>query len=510
MERKDVQFSAKIQPVEKINNEFLKCKVYVCALGKNRNLSYISRNAADEALYSLYNIPVIGHMYEDDRGGLHMGGHDMEVVKDAEGKYHLKSLTVPFGVVPAQDNVHYEDIREANGNVNSYVVAECILWTGRYPELAEAVYSQNWLFNQSMEINVADYVPLEEDKKYTDILHYTYSALCLLGKSDEPDYNTEPCFPEAHLEIAYNLESNEKFMALMDELRKSLSEVFSSKSEGKEERVKMTNEIRDAILTEFNVNLESLDFEIADDMTEESFREMVSDFNLRQNKANNTHTKDSADDETDSDAFANDESDNSEVATAYTFTYLEKAEVLSKAMPNTETARYWVCDFDDKYAYVEKCSYHEEPGGWDCQKGRFEYSFDESEKVASVTGEFEEMLVCWLTPKEKAAIESMRGEYEALTDYRAQREKADREHALDEAVGQFADLAGNEEFDAIAENKYSYESVEALQNACYIVRGKLGVMPKARRLAAEPSVPIGISHETATLREKLHEAYGRR
>lgn len=58
MKRKSIPFNAKIGFVEKINDEFLKCKVYVCALGKNRNLSYISREAAEEALYSLYNIPV--------------------------------------------------------------------------------------------------------------------------------------------------------------------------------------------------------------------------------------------------------------------------------------------------------------------------------------------------------------------------------------------------------------------------------------------------------------------
>lgn len=504
MERKTIQFNAKVRFVEKINDEFLKCKVFVCALGKNRNFSYISREAAEEALYSLFNIPVVGHLYEDENGGLHMGGHDVAIEKDENGNYLWKSLTVPFGVVPAQDNVHYEDIKEPNGDIKTYIVADCILWAGRYPELADAAYSDDWLFNQSMEINVSDYAPLEEDKNYTDILHYTYSALCLLGKSDDPDFNVEPCFPISHLEVVYGLGGDEKFAALMEEMRKDLSEVFSAKDEGKEGEAKMTNEIRDAILAEFGVTLDELDFEITDDMTEETFRVKVDEYACKKKKK----CEDESQGKNSEDGSASDEGSEPK-EDEYSFTYREKAEALSNAMPNSDTVSYWVCDFDDKYAYVERCSYDRNTHDYTEERGRFEYTYDEAEKTATITGEFEEMIVRWLTKDEDAAINAMRGEYEALVAYKAQRENSDREHALDEVVEQFADLTGNEEFDAIVANKYSYESVEALQNACYIVRGKFGLIPKAHK-PIEPTVPVGAPREPATLRDKFHEAYGKR
>lgn len=511
MERKKIQFSAKIAPVEKINDEFLKCKVYVCALGKNRNLSHISRDAADEAEYSLYNIPVIGHLYEDEDGNLHMGGHDMEIKQDANGNYLWKSVCVPYGVLPTQDTVHYEDIKEPNGEIKTYIVAYCILWIGRFPELAEAAYSEDWLFSQSMEINVNDYAPLEEDKNYTDILHYTYSALCLLGKSDDKEFDTPPCFPESKVSLAYDLVSDGKFAQLMEEMRKDLSEVFSGKDCGKEGEAKMTPEERDAILAEYGVALEGLNFEITEDMSSEEFRAKVATFAVAE-AGGTESTAETSEGQPATEPEPTPETDqpeeNGDQGGEYAFTYREKAEALSKAMPNSNNVWYWVCDFDDKYAYVERTSY-DKSGNCSEERGRFEYAYDEAARTAEIVSDFETMFVRWLTKDEDAAINAMRGQYEELMAYKADREKRDKEHALDAALEPFADLAGNEEFDAIVANKYTYDSVDALQNACYIIRGKFGLVPKATK-ATEPSVPVGAPRVPSTLRERFHEEFGRK
>ena len=140
--RYTVEFNAKVTPVKPLNDEFTLCKCYVMALNKNRNLSFISKDAADAALPTLFNIPVIGHLYVDDEGKYHMGGHDMTIVQNADGQFEFKSICVPYGVVPQQDNIHYEDIQEPNGDIHTYIVSDVILWTGRFPELHEAVYSE--------------------------------------------------------------------------------------------------------------------------------------------------------------------------------------------------------------------------------------------------------------------------------------------------------------------------------------------------------------------------------
>lgn len=491
-----VSFDAKIKPFERINDEFLKCKVYVCALGKNRNLSYISREAADDALFSLYNVPIIGHMYQNtEDGSLHMGSHDMLLEKNDNGELVYRSLCVPYGVVPQQDNVQYEDVVEPDGRVRTYIVAVGILWIGRFPELMDAAYDDDWLFSQSMEINVRDYAPLDEDPNYTNLLKYTYSALCLLGKSDDAEYNVEPCFPEAHVESNYELEqSNLNFAKMMEEFKTALSECFSNNTCGKEEKTNMTNEIRDAILAEYGISLEDLSFEIGDDMTEELFREKVAEF------AQSLQQKDDP---------ANDPIPEDEPKEERVFTYIERMDAIRNALPNDDPDIYYYAeDFDDKYVYVKKCEWGEDT--YSETHGRLMYVYDDSSKTAEVSGTFEEMFILWLTKAEKDQLELLRGQYEELKAYKETRERQDKEAAYDAVIESFKnDLSEYEEFQDVAAKKYSYASVEDLQNACYIIRGKYGSNAKPH-VANNVSVPVGTPKAPKSNRELLHERYGKK
>lgn len=155
------EFGMHLTNFEKLNDSFTRAKCYVLALGKNKNKSYFSREAVDAAYPSLAYIPVVGHLMTSKDGKHYLGGHDYKLNK---GTMNLESLTVPFGVaVPSSSEPVYEAVVEADDTVNTYLVTDIILWTGRYPELAEAMYSDTILFNQSMEIFFGDYAPLEED-----------------------------------------------------------------------------------------------------------------------------------------------------------------------------------------------------------------------------------------------------------------------------------------------------------------------------------------------------------
>ena len=75
-------FQTKITPIKPLNEEFTLAQCRVMALGKNRNFSHFSKEAVDEALPTLANIPVIAHVFADDEGKLRIGGHDMEIVSE--------------------------------------------------------------------------------------------------------------------------------------------------------------------------------------------------------------------------------------------------------------------------------------------------------------------------------------------------------------------------------------------------------------------------------------------
>ena len=268
-----LKFKAKVTPIEKINDEFTLCKCYVQGVGKNRNFSYMSKENIQRCLPTLSYAPVVGHLIDkldedgNPTGEKYMGGHDYYIDDD----WNLKSACVPYGVVKA-DSFDFETVKEYKDEIETeYLTAEVVLWTGRYPELMEAIYSDDFYFNQSMEINVSEFRPYEEDSNYTELTDFTYSALCLLGKADDktsPEH-TEPCFVESKvIPVQYSLE-REEFSKVMGELKNELAFYFNKdNTEGKEDEV-VENEKEEVIETVEEVNEESTE-EVVENTTEET------------------------------------------------------------------------------------------------------------------------------------------------------------------------------------------------------------------------------------------------
>ena len=196
-----------------------------------------------------------------------MGGQDYY----SDDDLNLKSACVPYGVVKA-DSFEFETVKEYEDEIETeYLTAEVILWTGRYPELMEAIYSDDFYFNESIEISVSEYRPYEEDSNYTELTDFTYSALCLLGKADDktsPEH-TEPCFVESKvIPVQYSLE-REEFTKVMGELKNELAFYFNKdKIDGKEDEV-VENEKEEVIETVEEVNEESTE-EVVENTTEET------------------------------------------------------------------------------------------------------------------------------------------------------------------------------------------------------------------------------------------------
>ena len=234
-----LKFKAKVRPIEKLNEEFTLCKCYVQGIGKNRNYSYMSKENVIKNSHTLHYAPVVGHLIQKEDGSLYMGGHDWTIDENC----NFKSICVPYGVV-TMDDFGFEEVDEYGDKVE-YMTANVVLWTGRYPELMEAVYNEDFWFNQSMEISVEQYRPYEEDSNYMELLDWTYSALCMLGKADDKDSpeHTEPCFIESKI-IPYNF-SKAEFADVMSEMKQGLAFYFEKK--GVEEAVE---EIKDIVMEE--------------------------------------------------------------------------------------------------------------------------------------------------------------------------------------------------------------------------------------------------------------------
>ncbi len=245
-----MRFEVKALNVEKINPLFSQCKIRILYPGLNRNNSYMSKEVIEDAIPSIYGIPIVGEFKEEDKN---FGGHGGEI--DFLGdEIRWKITTMPYGFIPREANVYWEDVEEDSGEIREYLAVDgAYLWTGRYPE-AKMLIEQE--FNQSMEIDITKgkYSTFDGHKAY-EINEFLFSALCILGisKESDPDGHVEPCFESASI-VAYHLDEDEfksRFTQMVSELKFSLN-INKNTQGGKE-----VDEILE-MLESYNVSFEDL------------------------------------------------------------------------------------------------------------------------------------------------------------------------------------------------------------------------------------------------------------
>ena len=489
----------KFSSFEKLNENFLKAKCYVLSLGKNANKSHFSKENVDRAYPSLAYAPVIGHLMVDDNGVYHLGGHDYHLdMNDLK----LKSQCVPFGVAVPSESPVYEDVTEENGNVSTYLTCEVIIWIGRYPELADAFYSDSVFTNQSMEIFYSNSAPLKDDPTYTDIIDFSFDALCMLQKSDDDKFNVTPCFPSASIvPITYSIDKNE-FSSLMGELKEELS-LYFSKNNSDEKGGKVNLDEKLEILQKFNKTIEDLDFSIDDMSVEDLSAKMEELFGEKEPKAE---------------------------PIAFSATYKEKRQALQNALDPivvkdaegnyVEETYFYIEDFSDEYVFVEKD--HWTANDYDCKYGRFAYTFDEATRTATISSEFEEMVKVWLTLDEKAKVDEERANYEtkysdlekefsdykaehsfldsefnALKEYKENKEVEERKCAEDALFADYEETIGEtEEFKSLKE-KASEFSLDALKKECLCIVGMYSMTNKTKETNKSDSLKFSLEPEVS-------------
>ena len=240
MKRMQLFFTQRVEPLKKLNDEFTLVRIYAVAPGKNRNYSYMSREDIEAAIPSAYYCPVVGHIrkYTDDDGNVHiyMGSHDIEITENWE----FVDATVPYGVIVENSEEWIE--QDEHGVTLDYLTFQAVLWTGRYPELEKCMYSEDILFNQSVEINIDNYRPLEEDSNYMELLGFSFSGFCLLGKADEDSTNghtdkdvehSEPAFISARVVPFEYDEFKKEFAELKEKIAFCLKDSPSTEVEDK-------------------------------------------------------------------------------------------------------------------------------------------------------------------------------------------------------------------------------------------------------------------------------------
>ena len=195
-------------------DRFIKMRLRVCHDGVNPNGSNFNVDDMNSAKDTLKNIPILANVEFDENGQPQFGSHDMSIEKDKvnEGEYRMVYKEVPIGVIPETNN--YE-VAEYDGK--NYVFVDGYVWRG-YSNYAEDIIERDKNIKLSMEISVNEFT-FNAAKKIYNITDYKYTGITFLnnelGTGMKNAMGTTGTFAEKD-----NI--NEKMLIIMQELNETL------------------------------------------------------------------------------------------------------------------------------------------------------------------------------------------------------------------------------------------------------------------------------------------------
>jgi len=476
-----IVFSSGISSLTERNASFDSGVLRVCYTGRNRNNSFISKETFERCMPSIYNCPIVCRY---DRETDTIGSHDMELVTDKDGGMHIVNVTHPVGIVPESANYWWEEIEDDSG-LHEYLCVEALLWKRQE---AYRKIKEDGITDESMEITVKEGEMI--DGVYV-ISRFEFTAFCLLGTAT-------PCYESASLEVF----SRDDFKAQLAEMMREFKETFSLEQSSQEVVIHPQNyseggeevlEQKIALMAEFGLSAEQLDFNL-DDFTLEELRAKFEEMTATPNP------------EPSAESFALEGQFREELFGALSEEKTETCWGLD--------SRYWFWDYDRDASEV----YATDVTDWNlygfpysmngdhvvidfANKKRMKLTlvaFDEGESVNPIGSMFTKVSekysandAQWEQKYQAASdtISSMESELDTLRQFKADTEDAIAKGERDEVFAQFEDLIGVEAFDALRENCKEY-SIEALEEKCYAIRGRNGTVAKFSYEPKAPKLPV--------------------
>lgn len=219
-----------LQPNE-INPLMTNCKIKVLYVGENRNGSVISKEVAINMSKTLRGCPIVGHYIEQKQD---FGSHDKRVVIE-NNEILFEALTTPYGFVPTDAEVWFEDFEEIDAKTGNPVTREYLLttgflWAGQFKECQEILNNSK---GQSMELDpdsLEGYWTKAINGNYDIFIinDATFLKLCILGD------DVEPCFEGANISTYSKVEPDfTKTLFSMVEDLKNLAKYENKEPEGR-------------------------------------------------------------------------------------------------------------------------------------------------------------------------------------------------------------------------------------------------------------------------------------
>lgn len=484
-----IVFSSAISDWAERNSSFDSGVLRVAYTGRNRNNSFISKETFERCIQSIYNCPIVCRY---DRDSDEIGAHDMELVEDADGGLKIVNITQPVGVIPESAKYWWEEIEDDSG-LHEYLCVEALIW--KRQEAYQKI-KDDGITSESMEISIKEGEMV--DGVYV-IKRFEFTAFCLLGTA-------EPCFESASLEIFSYDGFKEKLADMMQDLKETFSMAQSSQevgihpqnySEGGEEVL----EQKVALMAEFGLNADMLDFNI-EDFTVEELREKF--------EAMKSETAPAQEPEQTQENFVLEGQVRDELMSVIESERVERGcDDWKYTVP-----KYWFVDYDKDlnevygessddfniYGFSYSMDGDHAVIDWDSKK-RMKVAlveYDEGEQGTpfgrmfsqieeQYSAERSELAVKYQTASD--TIASMENELGTLRQFKADTENAIAKNERDKVFAQFEDLVGVDAFEALRESCSEY-SADELEEKCFAIRGRQGTPAKFSYEPKSPKLPV--------------------
>lgn len=506
----NLTYASSLTDLCEINSSFDSGILRIAYPGDNRNGSSISKDVFERCIKTMYNCPIVCNY---DRETDTLGGHDMELVRKADGSMSIVNITQPIGVVPQTSKVYWESVEEDDGTINEYLCVEVIIW--KRQEAYQKI-KQDGITAQSMEITVKDG---EIVNGVYCIKDFEFTAFALIG--------VEPCYESASL--AFSRQNfKQEFSKMMLELKDSFKDITALTRANDIHSHKYSTEggnkglDKQNLIEKYGININTLDFSI-DDFTVEELEEKF--------KAITT-----SDTKSDSAVGTN---ENKFALTSNIVDEIMRSLSAEKIQHEWgECSRYCFvdCDFDAMEVYcwdrndwlLYGFSYKTNGDSIEIDfenKKRKKYviaDFDEGEQPSPIAQVFEQMEQVIMDRSATSAelemkyqnasetIISMEAELEELRRFKADTETSiienTRRSDITEVFARFEDLTGVEEFEKLkteCDMDCMKFELDALEEKCYAIRGRYGTQTKMKFSQKTPKLPI-----EAPENKKVDQPYG--
>lgn len=426
--------------VDENHRGMMRLKFRIFHTGLNRNKSYVSKDAAEKAMNTIADRPVLAAIHQLDDGSWDFEGHEMEVVKDEKGNKELRYIESQVGSFSSEPAFWEHD-----DNLDKDYVCAYAYISEEYTKACEIIRAKQGSKN-SCELFI-DELSYNAKEKYLELNDFYVNASTLLGSHDDGTEIQEG-MEGSRADIAdfsvnnnsVKFDKNEKLIELLENLNKTLSnfnkEQTPVQTQSKEGGTNNKMTKFEELLAKYGKTAEDVTFdytEMSDEELEAKFAEMFDDDNSDGDNLDNGESGEPSNDgEGDGEGASDPDGDEGK--------NISKNELFNKLFEiSFDEIRYALNNLcsvyrnDSEWCYVSQVyENYFIMEDWDSDK-YYKQSYEKDGDNISLSGERIEMFAMLLTESEKLAIEDMRSNYAVLKEFKETVEKNEL-HAQKEAI----------------------------------------------------------------------------